>query len=693
MRDVDLKFDKIIYPRTYNFSRKSEATEIKLVGIDSETYETGEPFMFCTPDRDISPESLPGVFFTDFPNTNFVVYNISFDSGSLLYHLPAEKLNFLRVAGIVYHEGVTYEYIENKQLKMTAGKVKIVFWDIYQYYGTTLNEAAQKYLNAKKIDIETKKFSKSYVRKNRKQIIEYCKQDALLTEQLGYLVMETFKDWDIPVNSLISTAYISELHFTKTCKPYILGPDFIKLQDALKLAYESYSGGVFQCWKRGKGYFYMYDINSAYPEAIAELIDLRDATYVSEPRYMEHSTYSWLRCVVNIEKDLYHPLAVRQRGINFYPIGLFEKCMTKPEYEYLREMGVDIEILEGWHCYAKREDRKPFRDEIHRLYDLKEEMKQKGEKGMRYAGVKILMNSFYGKFMQLTPVLPKDLLEFIEHEVLTIDQILDDAERAKLIEYKAGRLWNPFYSSYITAQVRLKVLRICNQIPKHAVAVATDSIISTCPLEDYIKIGSGLGEWTKEVEGEGLVIGSGVYQVGKVKKFRGFTSKTDFLNYDGDQSQDKIIINAERPYSWKEVLHRGMPKDYINRFHFEDRSLDINFETRRAWERSWKNVEDMLTGGLMDSMPLVHMDLPESRTLRKREERKIQAFRKEEQKRFRRTIMDLGGVKPGGDYENLPRWCKRKNGGRIDTLVGEVAASGYQVSNAEELFRLLWVYS
>lgn len=694
MKETSLKFDKIKYPNHYRFSGRDNLQDITLVGIDSETYETGEPFMFCTPNRDILPEEIPGVFFQDFPGAKFVVFNISFDSGSLLYHLPEKALNFLRVAGVVVHEGIKYEYIENKQLKMSMGAVSIVFWDIYQYYSSSLNEAAKKYLGEQKIDIETKKFSREYVEQNRDEIARYCMQDASLTERLGNLVLETFRGWDIPANSLISTAYISELHFSRVCKPYILGPDFDRLNEALRLAYESYSGGIFACWKRGRGYFYLYDICSAYPEAIANLIDLRDAAFVREPRYMEHSTYGWYRCEVTIQEDIYHPLAVRQRGINYYPIGTFEKCMTKPEYEYLVfDLGVDVRIKDGWHCYCKRNDRKPFFDEIHRLYDLKEEMKERGEKGMRYAGVKILMNSFYGKFMQLTPVLPPDLLELLAHGVLTEDQILDDEERAKLIEYKAGRLWNPFYSSYITALVRLKVLKICNRIPGHAVAVATDSIISTLPLEDYLTIGSGLGEWSKEVEGEGLVIGSGVYQVGKVKKFRGFTAKTDFLTYDGDLSSDKIQINAERPYSWKEVLFRGMPKDYINRFHFENRSLDINFETRRSWERKWKDIEDMLMSPLMDSYPLVHYDLPSSVTERRREENYQKKFKDREKKEFRRLILDLGGVRPGGDYEDIPRWCKRKNGCHLDTLVGMVSAAGYPVTNADKLLDLIYAYT
>lgn len=694
MKESSLKFDKIFYPNSYTFGNRREIQEVKLIGIDSETLTTGEPFMFCTPGREITPGEIPEVFFTDYPGAKFVVYNISFDSGSLLYHLPERALNFLRVAGVVVHNHIKYEYIENKQLRMTKGSVSVVFWDVYQYYNSSLDKAADTYLGNRKIDLGSKKFTVERVRENRENIAAYCKQDARLTEELGYLVLETFQGWGIPVNSLISTAYISELHFTKTCNPYILGPDAETLRDPLRLAFESYSGGIFACWKRGRGYFYMYDICSAYPEAIANLVDLRDAKFVADPSYLEGATYAWYRCEVDIEEDIFHPLAIRQQNINFYPVGSFNKVMTKPEYEYLHfEKEVDIRILEGWHCYCKRNSRKPFYEEINRLYDLKEEMKLRGEKGMRYAGVKILMNSFYGKFMQLTPVLPDDLLQQLADGTLTEEQILNDAERAKLIRYKAGRLWNPFYSSYITALVRLKVLRICNQIPDHAVAVATDSIISTVPLEKYLTIGSGLGEWSKEEEGQGLVIGSGVYQVAGLKKFRGFTSRTDFINYEGDRTKQQIGIEAERPYSWREVVFRGLPKDYVNRFHFETRNLDINFETRRSWDRPWTSIEDMLTEDLQDSGPLVYMDLPDAKIDRRREEREYKKLVKEDRKQFRKLIMDLGGIKPRGDYEEIPAWCIRKNGIRLDLMVMEVSYAGYFVTSANKLLDLLWSYT
>lgn len=685
-------FDRILYE--HQFFRRKEKDAVRVIGIDSETYQTGEPFMFCTPDRVIRPEEVPEVFFREFPGAKFVVYNISFDSGSFLYHLPPEKLNLIRLLGEAEHEGVHYQYIENKQLRIKNGDTEVILWDVFQYFGTSLNEAAQKYLGEEKMDIETKKFNPEYVAANWDTIVKYCQKDALLTQRLAELVIAGFREMEVPAESLISTAYLSELHFTRRCKPYVLGEDYWRLRDAVRLAFAAYSGGIFQCWRRGRGYFYLYDINSAYPEAIASLVDLRDATWVKEPRYLPNATYAWYLCRVYLDplRDVYHPLAVRQDGINFYPAGEFEKAMTKVEYEYLTRKGVDVEILDGWHCYAKRENRRPFREEILRLYSLKEELKERGEKGMKYLAVKILMNSFYGKFMQLTPVFPEGFAEKVERGEIPPEDILDDRRRQEFVAYRAGKLWNPFYSSYITALVRVKVLEVAERVKDAAVAVATDSIISTRPLEGDLTLGPGLGEWSKETEGEGIVIGSGVYQIGDLCKFRGFGVKKKFLEYDGDLSAREIVVEEERPYSWKEVLHRGLPKDYINRFHHEPRKLDINFEVRRQWERDWEDVEDMLTSDLMGSMPRLYLELPEAVRAAKWEARQLERQREQEKRNFRRVVMMLGGVRPKGDYESLPRWCRRRNGRTLDDLATEVRAYGYQVQDANDLWEMLWLY-
>jgi hypothetical protein len=59
-----------------------------------------------------------------------------------------------------------------------------------------------------------------------------------------------------------------------------------------------------------------------------------------------------------------------------------------------------------------------------------------------------------------------------------------------------------------------------------------------------------------------------------------------------------------------------------------------------------------------------------------------------EHKRIRNLIRQAGGINDRS-YENIPRWCKRKNGHTLDLLVSELAEEGIPVTCADDLYQLL----
>lgn len=63
-------------------------------------------------------------------------------------------------------------------------------------------------------------------------------------------------------------------------------------------------------------------------------------------------------------------------------------------------------------------------------------------------------------------------------------------------------------------------------------------------------------------------------------------------------------------------------------------------------------------------------------------------YKTEAHKRIRDLIRQAGGVNDR-DYEEIPRWCKRKNGRTLDLLVSELAEEGIPVTCADDLFELL----
>lgn len=94
---------------------------------------------------------------------------------------------------------------------------------------------------------------------------------------------------------------------------------------------------------------------------------------------------------------------------------------------------------------------------------------------------------------------------------------------------------------------------------------------------------------------------------------------------------------------------------------------------RKAWET--RKLNQILH--LSDEEYIAYMEQEMSRE-----------YNTAEHKRIRSLIIQAGGVNDP-DYQDLPRWCKRKSGYGLDVLVGELSAEGVPVQSAEDLYKLL----
>lgn len=64
-------------------------------------------------------------------------------------------------------------------------------------------------------------------------------------------------------------------------------------------------------------------------------------------------------------------------------------------------------------------------------------------------------------------------------------------------------------------------------------------------------------------------------------------------------------------------------------------------------------------------------------------------FTEEYKANFRRTVMEIGGIKIPSDYECLPLWCRRRNGIPIDEAVKELESHGFVFADANALYEYL----
>jgi hypothetical protein len=431
----------------------------------------------------------------------------------------------------------------------------------------SLDKAAGKYLGEHKSDIETKDFTRGYVNKNRAEIESYCQRDAELVSKLYRYLVDGLTDIDLVPSNLYSVASLSLQYFKNTTGLVTVWRFWKRYRDLLRYACESYSGGKFEVYRRGVFDGVTYDINSAYPYQIANLIDITNARVVYDKRYRRDATYGFLRVYINNDKARHVSASIKIGLLNIYPSGVYHNTITKEEYEYLKSIKVKVKIISAYWLYV-RTPRRRFKKTVEYLYHAKQEYKGKDKR--MYMIMKTLLNAFYGKLAQLIQTESGDL--------------------------RAGLAWNPIYASIITANTRIELSRICEEYTGHVHAVHTDSIITDKELsKEYL--GSKLGQWTKETEGKGIVIACGLYQHADKVAYRGFKmcpclNWFDILEYM--KKKNKINLPQREVLSWVEANFRG-DDNRTNVFGETEKIIDLNCDQKRIWFEK-VNARDLLNG-------------------------------------------------------------------------------------------------
>jgi hypothetical protein len=552
---MDFDFTKISYHRHSNTISSRYLTD--LIGFDSEAYITGKPFLYTTSLGDTwGYKDIPHCLFSrKYINAQFVVYNMRYESGAILHALPIKVLKELRKKTKVEHNGYKYKYFPHKFLRISRNKNAVTFWDIAPFFKMSLDAAAAKYLNEHKIDIETKSFTEKYVTANSEAIFKYCLNDSRLTKLLADFLLSKLNEFGMQPTNLYSQASVSFSYFKKRCGVIDVWRFWHGFRQPLQYACNAYSGGKFEIQARGKFNGVSYDIDSAYPFEMANLKDIRDAGVVKSDTFLKDADYGFIRAKVKVPNDFDHPISIKLKGIATFPAGEFTCYMTKTEFDYFTLHDIDIQCQEGWFFYCHRKGY-PYRDAVLDLWKIKDN-KEKYDKAMRDVA-KINLNGQYGKFIQLT-----------EEWTGTL---------------RAGPGWNPFYGAIITANVRVRMCELQHHLGVHALAVHTDGIISDIPLENKY-LGKGIGKLVKKLEGDGLIIACGIYELAGKCADRGYKLKEGFkwsklLREMGNRSI--IKVPTLKVLSWIGAIHEDRPDD-INLFIRDHKDFNVNCDTKRIW--------------------------------------------------------------------------------------------------------------
>ena len=506
------------------------------------------------------------LFHHKYRNIKFMCFNLKYDEGSILHFLPPDKLNELRQTNQTTIEGYAIRSIPKKELVIRSiqHKQSIAFYDIAQFYGTSLNNAALFYLGKEKVEMSTKIFTRKYVNKYWHTLAGYCTTDAKLTQELADFLIDTLiNEFDIYPQKLYSCGYIAGIHFARTCGVQDVNRYFKHYKGCLEYAYLSYAGGKFETYQRGFGYFYQYDINSAYPYEMSNLQSIKLARVVHSERYQAKATYGFIKCNLMIYND-YSPVPIKYNNVNHYPIGdLRQQYLTKEVYDYMIKRGDKVTILDAYWLFCS--DIYPYKKEIERLYKIKKRFKE-GQDIMRYLLTKTLLNAFYGKHIQIT------------------EKYRDTGK-----VFEAGYQFNPIYASIITANTRLRLTEVCDKYDAGIVAVHTDSVVTTIDLSgNGLNMSDKMGAWALECEGFGVIVGSGVYQIGDKVHYRGYKAIKSLIDLIySNRNRVKIPIDQTLVLSWRLVVFRNADTKLINRFTRDSKLLNLHFDTKRDWAQKW----------------------------------------------------------------------------------------------------------
>lgn len=535
-----------------------------------------------------------------------MMWNQGYDSQAILKYLPDQNLlDLLDDNKTVYNDRYQITFIKSKLLVIRDLKLNVGFtgYDAAQFFNYMhLDDAGKEYVNDRKLDntitheITARAkyhtdFELSYFfAEHEKEIMEYCKQDAALTQKLAmYLAGTIEKLFGFKISRYTAKTVLGKEMIKRTVgkatyedgKTHLAYPKFYPNSTVGKWAHLAYHGGIFDCKKRGTfGEVTDIDISSAYPYHMRNLPNWSNGNFinVTESQIKPKDFYGWVWCRFDypmipytVEKvytwDELHDNKVEEVSTRnyrkYYPTGDRWQMITLIEYRFLFKYGYLKECLGGYvwrHDSTKKQFPNPF-TWIDDVYKLKQDVKAtEGKQSYKYSLTKIPMNSAYGTTAQ---------------------------------KKGAATFRNMFYASYITAMTRIQISEMLEEVGyDRYITIATDGILIEGSIdlpERYTK--GGLGSWDVDHWDNALVIANGIYELSTPDKTK--SALRGMLSFDGkikpliEQHKDESSFapaTKDRPLTmYQGMIWHRYTRDDINRFTPIGRSLSCNAETSKKW--------------------------------------------------------------------------------------------------------------
>lgn len=404
-----------------------------------------------------------------------VLYQRLLDTNKVSWYFPGDEY-----ANSNYYE---IEYIPFKWLQLTGfdyntmKRQTIKIYDIMTFFQMSAIKAWEsRNIEVPEI-IKTGKASRGgFTWADIDEVRAYCQMELEMYVMLADKLREEFTEAGINVRQWHGPGAVAGAIFKQYgIKAHKQDPPTLEIERAVQHAY---FGGRFEQFKAGHhaGKVYVYDINSAYPHQIQNLPSLAGAQW--EPcdgTDFDPDAYGLWLCEYDSGTLDYlspNPLPWRskQGNVGFPARNSFVWCWQS-------EARFATKIHHGYRLGLASET-KPF-SFVSEMYTKRKEWKALGRGGEK--ALKLGMNSLYGKMAQ------------------TVSG--DPTKRPS---------WHQLaWAGMVTSGARAQLWEAIQQAPDSIIAVETDSVASTVPLD--LDIGDGLGQWELTEYEDMTYVQSGIY--------------------------------------------------------------------------------------------------------------------------------------------------------------------------------------
>jgi hypothetical protein len=426
----------------------------------------------------------------DHPKHIHIIFGGGYDVTHILRDMPEERRLELKETGSTRYfakrngrivNRYTMQYIPHKWFMVTGWSwelkrnVSFKIFDVMTFFQSSFMNA----LDSRGIEvpevIKTGKANRpNFTYLDLDEISAYCQQELEMLVQLANQLRSEFQEAGVYVTSFHGPGAVASSVFKeKKVKEHMQRPP-LHIEQA---AQRAYFGGRFEQFKAGhyEGKVYVYDINSAYPDKIRNLPSMAGSSW-EYTTVFDSSPGLWFCSHDGTDASGIAPQPTPWRGKGGV-VGFPEQNTGVWLWHF--EAVHASTVHHGWKLITAT-DAKPF-DFVEKMYCQRQAWKQLGLGAER--ALKLALNSLYGKM----------------------------AQRVGGNEKNGGvPPWHQIeWAGMVTSATRAQIWEAVSQAPESIIAIETDSVASTVPLN--LDIGSGLGQWEVKIYDWITYVQSGIY--------------------------------------------------------------------------------------------------------------------------------------------------------------------------------------